>query len=152
MFVFRSKLWNGILSGIAYCAIVGVNDVLTAAAFQACGVSASAFMSDHSYRGIFLIAGNLFLFGIILILYMIGKKGQNRLSVKILLPVLPCWLISILLCLLFTWQCIIEETPVKKQFLFQKTSVKHRIYLGGFSHDLHNFRSHALHRRLHPGR
>ena len=117
MFVFRSKLWKGILSGIAYCAIVGVNDVLTAAAFQACGVSASAFMSDHAYRGVFVITGNLFLFGIILILCMIGKKGRNRLSVKLLLPVLPCWLISILLCLLFTWQCIIEGTPWHPMFL-----------------------------------
>ncbi len=115
--VFRSTLWKGILSGIAFCAIVGVNDILTAAAFQACGVSASAFMSDHSYRGIFVLAGNLFLFGIILILCMIGKKGKNRLSGKLLLPVLPCWLISILLCFLFTWQCIIKESPWHPLFL-----------------------------------
>ena len=115
--VFRSKLWKGILSGIAYCAIVGVNDVLTAVAFQSCGVSADAFMSDHSYRGVFLIAGNLFLIGIILLLCAIGKKGQNRLSVKGLLPLLPCWLMSILLCILFTWQCIIEAYPWHPLFL-----------------------------------
>ena len=107
MLLFRTKLLHGALSGVAFCAIVAVNDVITAAVFQACGVDASALMGDHSARMLFLVAGNIFLFGIIIIICLINRKSQSRMSTKVLLPVSPCWIISILLCVLFAWQSFV---------------------------------------------
>ena len=105
--LFKSKVIQGSLSGVAFCAIVAVNDVISAVVFQACGVNASALMDDHSARALFLIAGNIFLFGIIFVICLINRKSQSRMSIKVLLPVFPCWIISILLCILFAWQSFV---------------------------------------------
>lgn len=117
MLLFDAKILQGVLSGVGFCAIVAVNDVVSAVAFQACGVNASALMDNHSYRVLFLVAGNIFLFGIIVIICLINRKSQSRMSIKILLPVLPCWIISILLCFVFTWQCIVMEYEWHPLFL-----------------------------------
>ena len=117
MLLFDAKPLQSPLSGIAFCAIVAVNDVVTAVAFQACGVDTGALMDNHSYRVLYLIAGNIFLFGIILIICLINQKSQSKMSAKILLPVLPCWVISIMLCFVFTWQCIVMEHEWHPLFL-----------------------------------
>lgn len=105
--LFKAKVIQGLLSGVAFCAIVAVNDVISAVVFQACGVNASALMGDQSARSLFLVAGNIFHFGIIIVICLINRKSQSRMSIKVLLPVFPCWIISILLCILFAWQSFV---------------------------------------------
>ena len=107
MVLFNVKLLSGILSGVAFCAIVAVNDVISTVVFQACGVDAAALMGDHSVRALYLVSGHIFLFGVIIVICLINRKSHNRMSIKVLLPVFPCWVISILLCVLFAWQSFI---------------------------------------------
>ena len=105
--LFNAKVIQGLLSGVAYCAIVAVNDVISIVSFQLCGVSSDALMASNPARAMLLIVAHVFLFGIIVILGIINRKSSTKMSVRILLPVLPCWVISILLGLVFTWQCIV---------------------------------------------
>jgi len=107
MFLFNTKVPHGILSALAYCAIVAVNDVISIVSFQLCGVSSDALMASNPARAMLLIVAHVFLFGIIVILGLINRKSNTKMSVRGLLPVLPCWVISILLGLVFTWQCIV---------------------------------------------
>lgn len=105
--LFKTKVIQGLLSGVAYCAIVAVNDVISVVIFQLCGVSSTALMASHPARAMLLIVAHILLFGIIIILSIINRKSATKMSVNILLPVLPCWAISILLGLVFTWQCLV---------------------------------------------
>ena len=107
MVLFNAKTLHGMLSALAYCAIVAVNDVISIVSFQLCGVSSDALMASNPARAMLLIVAHVFLFGIIVILGIINRKSNTKMSVRILLPVLPCWAISILLGLVFTWQCIV---------------------------------------------
>ena len=107
MLLFHAKLLQGVLSGVAFCAIVAVNDVIATVGFQACGVSSDALMASYPARVMLLIVAHILLFGIVIILCIINRKSASKISVKILLPVLPCWVISILLGFVFTWQCIV---------------------------------------------
>lgn len=109
MILFDAKTLQGILSGVAFCSIVAVTDVGSTLAFQACGVNANALLANHFSRALFLVANHIFLFGMIIIVCLINKKSYSRMSIKILLPVSPCWLISILLCFLFAWQCLVGD-------------------------------------------
>lgn len=109
MILFDAKTIQGILSGVAFCAIVAVTDVGSTLAFQACGVHANALLANHLSRALFLVANHIFLFGMIIIVCLINRKSCSRMSIKILLPVSPCWLISILLCFLFAWQCLVGD-------------------------------------------
>lgn len=117
MLLFDAKLLQGILSGVAYCAIVAVSDVGSALAFQACGVNASALMDNHASRALFLIAGHILFFGVIILICIINRKSHGGIPVKILLPVLPCWVISIMLSFLFAWQCFVGDYEWHPLFL-----------------------------------
>jgi len=117
MLLFDAKWLQGILSGIAFCAIVAVSDVGSALAFQACGVNASALMDNHASRALFLIAGHILLFGVIILICIINRKSHSVIPVKILLPVLPCWVISIMLSFLFAWQCFVGDYEWHPLFL-----------------------------------
>lgn len=117
MLLFDAKLLQGILSGVAFCAIVAVSDVGSALAFQACGVNASALMDNHASRALFLVAGHILIFGVIILICIINRKSHSGIPVKILLPVLPCWIISIMLCFLFAWQCFVGDYEWHPLFL-----------------------------------
>ena len=86
--LFKTKVTQGLLSGVAYCAIVAVNDVISTVCFQLCGVSSDALMSSNPARAMLLIVAHVLLFGIIVVLGIINRKSNTRMSVRVLLPVL----------------------------------------------------------------
>ena len=107
LMLFKTRVIQGLLSGVAYCAIVAVNDVISVVIFQLCGVSSDALMASNPARAMLLIVAHILLLGIIIILCIINRKSVTKMSVRVLLPVLPCWVISILLGFVFTWQCVV---------------------------------------------
>ena len=115
--LFNTKIIQGLLSGVAYCSIVAVNDVISVVSFQLCGVSPDALMASNPSRSLLLIVAHILLFGIVIILCILNRKSASKMSVKILLPVLPCWAISILLGFVFTWQCVVMEYEWHPLFL-----------------------------------
>jgi len=115
--LFKTKIIQGLLFGVAYCAIVAINDVISVVSFQLCGVSSDALMASTPARTMLLIVAHILLFGIVIILCIINRKSASKMSVKILLPVLPCWAISILLGFVFTWQCVVMEYEWHPLFL-----------------------------------
>lgn len=117
MVLFKTKVIQGLLSGVAYCAIVAVNDVISVVSFQLFGVSSDALMASNPARSMLLIVAHILLFGIVVILCIINRKSASKMSIKILLPVLPCWAISILLGFVFTWQCVVMEYEWHPLFL-----------------------------------
>ena len=117
MLIFDARMLQGVLSGVAFCAIVAVTDVGSAIAFQSCGVDSSALMANYASRALYLVANHILLFGIVIIICVINRKSHSRMSIKILLPMLPCWIISILLCFLFAWQCFVKDFEWHPLFL-----------------------------------
>jgi len=115
--LFKTKIIQGLLFGVAYCAIVAINDVISVVSFQLCGVSSDALMASTPARTMLLIVAHILLFGIVIILCIINRKSASKMSIKILLPVLPCWAISILLGFVFTWQCVVMEYEWHPLFL-----------------------------------
>lgn len=45
------------------------------------------------------------------------SKKKREISLKILLPVTPCWIISILLCFILTWQCFVKQYELHPMFV-----------------------------------
>ncbi len=117
MLIFDARMLQGVLSGVAFCAIVAVTDVGSAIAFQSCGVDSNALMDNYASRALYLVANHILLFGIVIIICVINRKSHSRMSIKILLPVSPCWIISILLCFLFAWQCFVKDFEWHPLFL-----------------------------------
>lgn len=115
--IYDAKLLKGLLAGLAFSAVVAVVDVVTSLVFLSCGVDSVALTDNFSSRAVYLIAGHIFLFGCVMLICVINRRSTSTISVTVLLPVAPCWLISILLCLLFAWQCFANEFEWHPLFL-----------------------------------
>lgn len=115
--VFGAHILHGFFSGIALCAIYASTDILAALVFQLFGVRTEALMANHLTRSMYLITCHIIMFGIILLTQIINKGSHEQMPVKILLPVTPCWVISILLCFVLTWQCFVMKYDLHPLFL-----------------------------------
>lgn len=118
MILFKTRLLSAGISSVTFCAIIAVTDIITALLFQMFGVSNEALMTDHIYRSFYLVACHIVMFGIVLLACMMNRKTKREISLRILLPVTPCWVISILLCFLLTWQCFTMQYKLHPLFVF----------------------------------
>lgn len=118
IFAFGAKPFHGILSGIAFFAIVAVTDIVSALPFQLFGITIEALMLNHLTRSIYLIAGHVVMFSFVMLVCMVNRRRETQTSLKILIPVVPCWIVSILLCALISWQCFIMGYNLHPGFLF----------------------------------
>ena len=116
--LFRARLLSAGILSFTFCAIVAATDIVTALVFQVFGVQNDAVMADHTYRSFYLVVCHIVMFGIVLLVCLINRKTKRDLSLKILLPVTPCWIISILLCFLLTWQCFTMQYKLHPLFVF----------------------------------
>lgn len=116
--LFKGRLLPSVISSITFCAIIAVTDIVTALVFQMLGVSNEELMADRTYRSFYLVVCHIIMFGIVLLVCLINQKTKRDISIKILLPVTPCWIISILLCFLLTWQCFTMEYRLHPLFVF----------------------------------
>lgn len=115
--IFDAHILHGFFSGIALCAIYASTDILAALVFQLFGVRTEALMANHLTRSMYLITCHIIMFGMILLIQIINKGSHEQMPVKILLPVTPCWIISILLCFVLTWQCFVMKYDLHPLFL-----------------------------------
>lgn len=115
---FGAKPFHGLLSGIAFFAIVAVTDIVSALPFQMFGITIEALMLNHLTRSIYLIAGHVVMFGFVMLACMVNHRREMQVPLKILFPVVPCWIVSILLCALISWQCFIMGYDLHPGFIF----------------------------------
>lgn len=118
MILFKARFWTGLISSIVFCTIFAVTDIITALLFQMLGVESEFLMANHTYRSFYLVVCHIIMFGLVLLVSLINRKSEQHISLKILLPVTPCWVISILLCLLLTWQCFTMQYDLHPFFIF----------------------------------
>lgn len=118
MGLFKARLMPGLISGIAFCAIFAATDIVSALVFQLFGVQNEALMANHTYRSLYLVVCHIIMFGLVLLVCLINRKSKRQISLRILLPVTPCWVISILLCFLLTWQCFVMQYELHPLFVF----------------------------------
>ena len=116
--LFRAQLFSGVISSFTFCAIITVTDIVSALLFQMFGVDTKALMADHTYRSLYLVVCHIIMLGIVLLVCLINRKTKRQISLRVLLPVTPCWVISVLLCFLLTWQCFVKQYDLHPMFVF----------------------------------
>lgn len=116
--LFHVRPLSAIISSVTFCAISAATDIISALAFQLFGVQNEALMANHTYRSFYLVVCHIVMFGLVLLVCLINRNKKRDISLKILLPVTPCWVISILLCFLLTWQCFIKQYDLHPLFIF----------------------------------
>lgn len=117
VFLFRARPFPGLTSAVSFCAIFAVTDIISALAFNQFDIQNETLMSNHTYRSIYIIACHIIMLGLVLLVSLINRNRRS-ISPKVLLPVAPCWFVSLLLCFLLTWQCLIMHYELHPLFIF----------------------------------
>lgn len=115
--LFRASPFPGLISAVSFCAIFAVTDIISALAFNQFNIQNETLMSNHAYRSIYIIACHVIMLGLVLLVSLINRNKRS-ISPKVLLPAAPCWLVSLLLCFLLTWQCFVMHYELHPLFIF----------------------------------
>lgn len=116
--LFRARPLSAGISSVIFCAITAVTDIVSALMFQLFGVRNEMLMVNHTYRSFYLVVCHIVMFGLVLLVCLINRKAKKDIPMRILLPVTPCWAVSILLCFLLTWQCFVMKYNLHPLFIF----------------------------------
>ena len=117
VFLFRARPFPGFISAVSFCAIFAVTDIISALSFNQFDIQNEILMSNHTYRSIYIIACHIIMLGLVLLVSLINRNKRS-ISPKVLLPAAPCWLVSLLLCFLLTWQCFVMHYELHPLFIF----------------------------------
>ncbi len=117
IFLFKAKIFRGLLSGLIACVFISLTDILTTVIFTTCGMSTDKLMAYGFARSLYLIVGHIIMLALFMLVCVINRKSNNFISLKVVLPISPCWIISILLSCLLTWQYIHSEKELPSLYL-----------------------------------
>lgn len=109
---FHTNILQSALSAMVMCVVAALSDVCFSVALTKLGVASQALMALGGARSLYVIASHLLMFGIVSVIYAISPKPGVSVPLKILFPLLPCWTVSALLCVLLAWQILVKGQEV----------------------------------------
>ncbi len=117
MVFYGCKLWQGLLFSLAITVIFAVADIITALLLQSFGIPLDSMMTGANMRLLYLVATHAVIFGLIMLLCVMNRKGASPMSPKTLLPALPCWLSTLALGVVLSWQTYVSDAPIHSGFI-----------------------------------
>lgn len=109
VFLFENNILRGLVPGFIYLTLTALVEMLCSLIMVWAGVDGAAMMAYGNPRAIFLILNHVVLFAVIVPICLFRRRNEAEVSWRILLPVLPCWIVTILLCSLLLWQVLMLE-------------------------------------------
>lgn len=102
IFLFNSKIIVSLFSSFVFVSLVILNDIIVMILLSFMGIDNNVLMVSGNGRMLYVISTHIVLFGIVSVACcLINRHGGNIVSIRNFLPLLPCWLVSILLgCML----------------------------------------------------
>lgn len=99
-FCCEARFLQALLASFAFCALYTLTDLLVLGVFSVTGLDSQKIILFGTSRSVYLIATHIVLLGLIVLTAVISRRHYGIVSLRILLPFLPCWVVSILLCCL----------------------------------------------------
>lgn len=112
MTVFQTDAIHSAFSSLIMCALVALADVLTSLALRCCGIETQNMMTQGAARSVYLVADHIVLFALVVCVFAMIHKTGEKIALKILIPLVPCWSVSILLCVILAWQMLVAGEDV----------------------------------------
>jgi len=112
IWLYKAGVFKGLLYSFIYCTFIIVADILTSIIFLIAGIDAEQMLQLGSGRSLFIIIAHIVLFINFLILMSIRPLLNIPYSFKEFLCVLPCIIITGLLCYILTTQFILKNIEI----------------------------------------
>lgn len=110
--LFESKFLSSLFCSFVFCVVVALTDTMTMGIFSLFYLDSQLLMEFGSARSVFTITSHVVLFASIVLICLISKKSSRITNIKILLPLLPCWISSISLCIMMGKQILNTTTNI----------------------------------------
>lgn len=117
VFVYELNIIRGLLYTLAYCAMIILSEILVLALLAVCGIDTGALMTTGPSRLLYMIFSHTIMLGISVALSLFQRRDEKIITVKSLLLISPCWLISILLGILLAWQVLALKLELHPLYL-----------------------------------
>jgi hypothetical protein len=98
--LFNTKWLSSLFSCLSFVVICGLTDIVVMVLLSFFGLSNQLLMEEGSSRTLYTIISHLVLLLFVVFIRLVKRHTTNGLSTKVLLPVCPSLLISILFCCL----------------------------------------------------
>lgn len=105
-FLFYASPMQSALSSLLVCALFAVVDMLTAALMNCLGLDIEQLVSYGNFRIVYIITAHVIMLGLVLAVCFFRHDTEGTIPREILIPVVPCWLVSILLCCMMAQQVL----------------------------------------------
>lgn len=115
--IFSAGPFRSLFGSLIMCAQATFADVLVSTLFIRLGYHIDALMQAGSQRSLYLITTHIILFALSACVSSLFSSGKEKIPIKLLILVLPCWLCSTLLCMVLAWQ-LLEEKTASPVYLF----------------------------------
>ena len=112
LFLFESKFLSSLFCSFVFCVVTALTDTMTMGIFSLFYLDSQLLMEFGSARSVFTITSHVVLFASIVLICLISKKSSRITNIKILLPLLPCWVSSISLCIMMGKQILNTTTNI----------------------------------------
>ena len=104
--LFLCKAPGGMAATVLFLALVVLSDLLVSTVLLNMGFGPEVFMAAGPVRELYMVFAHIALFGMVMCVHLIGRRKYVGASLRQLLPVVPCWVISAALCLLLSWDIL----------------------------------------------
>lgn len=95
--IFNAKIIMSLFGSFVFVALVVVNDIIVMILLSFMGIDNNILMISGYGRMLYIITTHIILFALVSLACLINRHGGSAISYKNFLPLLPCWLASILL-------------------------------------------------------
>lgn len=109
LIIFQSGPFRSFFSALMICSLAAFADVLVYTLFLHFGYEIQEFVTLGPKRALYLIATHIVMFALYACLYVLSTSRSERVSLKLLVPVLPCWACGALLCIILAWQLLGDQ-------------------------------------------
>lgn len=106
--LYRGGILRSAFTSLIMCALAAVADILTSVVMDSFHMELQILLVPGTPRMIYLIADHILLFGLVFCIYALGPKSSRQISFRVLIPLLPCWSTSCLLCVLLAWEVVMS--------------------------------------------
>jgi len=136
--LYKCKRTQSFLYSTIYCVFIIVTDVLTSTIFIICNIDTEQMLRLGSGRSLFLIIGHIALFISFSLLISIKPLMTLPYSLKEFVNILPCTIITGLLCYILTSQYIFNGIEIPALYIIVLLGMLYtNVYFLFFIHSLH---------------
>lgn len=96
--LFKVRFLSALFASLAYMSIYALTDVLVITGFSIFGIDIDALTNFGYTRTLFIIISHLVRLGIFVCLSILNKHKRGTIPLYVLIPFIPSWLTSIVLC------------------------------------------------------